>query len=90
MADQITREIETFTTCMMDKYRSLNEIEQGLEREEEELKRRQDAASPEVLLKRLSIGDEIWSIRIKMEQLWEHLHARRGYLMQQLSRVLRD
>lgn len=90
MADQITREIESFTSCMMAKYGSLKEIEQGLEEEEEGLKRRQDSASPEVLLKRLSIGDEIWSIRIQMEQLWEQLHARRGYLMQQLARVLRD
>ena len=90
MADQITREIENFTSCMMAKYGSLKEIEQGLEEEEEGLKRRQDSASPEVLLKRLSIGDEIWSIRIQMEQLWEQLHARRGYLMQQLARVLRD
>ena len=90
MADQITEEIQIWTAAKMDEYKKIHELVEELERQEEALRRRQDSETPDILLKRRNLGDNIWLLRTKIELVWADLHSYRGVLMSRLRRALRE
>ena len=87
MADKIVEEIETFTAMKMDEVKKINEIVEELERQEEVLKSRADSRTPDILLKRLNLGDNILLLRTELEHVWSDLHSHRAKLMMRIQRV---